>query len=108
MSTRKKFLQNSAALFAGGTILSAFDNDVFAIFKNSVAPSDQLNIGLIGAKGMGWSNVTGALKVPGVNLIAICDIDKNVIDQRMADLAKLKVDASKVKTYSDYRQLLDN
>lgn len=109
MSTRKKFLKNSAALFAGGTILSAFDNEVLAIFKNRVAPSDQLNVGVIGVKGMGWSNVNGALKVPGVNLVAICDIDKNVIDQRMStDLPKLKVDAGKVKTYGDYRQLLDN
>src|SRR4029078_13337601 len=40
-------------------------------------------------------------------LVAVCDIDKNVIDKRMADLAKLNVDASKIKRYSDYRQLLD-
>lgn len=108
MSSRKKFLQNSAAIFAGTTVLSALNNDVFAIFKNRVAPSDQLNIGVIGAKGMGWSNVVAALKVPGVNLVAICDIDTNVIDQRMGELAKLKVDASKVKRTGDYRQILDN
>jgi predicted dehydrogenase len=108
MSSRKKFLQHSAALVAGTTVLSAFNNDVFAIFKNRVAPSDQLNLGVIGIKGMGWSNLVAALKIPGINLVALCDIDKNVIDQRMGDLAKLKVDASKVKTTGDYRQILDN
>jgi len=108
MSSRKKFLQNSAALFAGGTILSSFDSNAFAIFKNRIAPSDQLNIGAIGIKGMGWANVTAAIKIPGVNLVALCDIDKNVLDQRMADLQKLNVNTDKIKTTGDYRTILDN
>jgi hypothetical protein len=70
MSSRKQFLQKSGALIAGTTLLSAFNNDVFAIFKNKVAPSDQLNVGLIGVKGMGWSNLVAALKINGVNLVA--------------------------------------
>jgi len=108
MTSRRNFLQNSTALLGGGLLASALDNNAFAIFKSRIAPSDQLNIGLIGAKGMGWADLTAALKIPGVNLVAICDVDKNVIDQRMADLVKLNVDSSKVKTYGDYRKLLDN
>ena len=98
-----------SALLAGGTVLaSALDNHAFAIFKrNRLAPSDQLNIGAIGVNGMGWANTMSALKVPGVNLIAICDVDKNVIDARMKDLAKMNYDTSKVRRYDDYRQLLD-
>ena len=49
----------------------------------------------------------GALTVPGVNMVALCDVDKNVIDKRMADLAKTGKDVSKVKTYTDYRKLLE-
>jgi len=108
MNSRRKFLENSTVILGGSLLVSALDNNAFAIFKNRVAPSDQLNIGLIGAKGMGWANLTSALKISGVNVVAICDVDKNVLDQRMSDLAKLKVDASKVKTYGDYRKLLDN
>ena len=107
MTSRRNFLQNSAAIAGGSLLLSALDNQAFAIFKNRIAPSDQLNIGLIGAKGMGWANATAASKIAGVNLVAICDVDKNVLDQRMGDLKKLNIDASKVKTYGDYRQLLD-
>ena len=107
MTSRRNFLQNSAAIAGGSLLLSALDNQAFAIFKNRIAPSDQLNIGLIGAKGMGWANVTAASKIAGVNLVAICDVDKNVLDQRMGDLKKLNIDSSKVKTYGDYRQLLD-
>jgi predicted dehydrogenase len=108
MSTRKKFLRNSAALIAGGTLVSAIDNNAFAIFKNRIAPSDQLNLAAIGVKGMGWSNITAALKVPGVNLVALCDVDKSVLEQRLGDLTKLNIDAKKIKTTGDYRTLLDD
>src|SRR3954463_14510101 len=107
MTNRRKFLESSAAMVGGGLLLSAVNNQAFAIFRNRVAPSDQLNIGAIGINGMGWADVTAALKVPGVNLVAVCDVDKNVIDKRLADLSKMNIDASKVKTYSDYRSLLD-
>jgi predicted dehydrogenase len=107
MSSRKKFLYQSSLLLGAGALASAFDNSAFAIFNSKIAPSDQLNIGAIGIKGMGWSNVVAALKVPGVNIVALCDIDKNVIDQRLADLAKMNIDVSKIKIYGDYRKLLD-
>jgi predicted dehydrogenase len=102
MNDRRRFLQNSATIVAGSTVFSSF-----GIFKNIISPSDQLNIGAIGINGMGWSNVTAALKIPGVNLVAICDVDKNVIDKRLGDLTKMNVDATKVKSYGDYRKLLE-
>ena len=58
---------------------------------------------------MAWAGaiLAAAIKVPGVNVVALCDVDKNVLDKRMADLAKMNIDTSKVKTYGDYRKLLD-
>ena len=108
MSSRRKFLQHSATLLAGSAALSAFDTNTFAIFKNKWSPSAQLNIAAIGIKGMGWSNLSAAVKIPGINLVALCDIDKNVLDQRMGELKKWNIDASKVKTTGDYRTILDN
>src|SRR6476619_6502663 len=105
MNSRRIFLQNSATILGGGLLASALENKAFAIFKNGIPPADQLNIGLIGAKGMGWANLTAALKVPGVNVVAVCDVDKNVLDERMGGLTKLNKDASKVKTSRDYRKL---
>jgi predicted dehydrogenase len=107
MMQRRRFLQQAGTLLAGGTVLSAIDNNAFAIFKNRIAPSDQLQVGAIGINGMGWANVMAALKVPGVNIAALCDVDKNVLDKRMAELAKMNIDTSKVKTYGDYRKLLE-
>jgi predicted dehydrogenase len=107
MLHRRNFLKNSALMVGGSLLAPAFNNKAFAILKNRVSPGDQLNIGAIGIKGMGWADLTAAAKIPGVNVVALCDIDKNVLDKRMGDLSKLNVDAAKVKTYGDYRQLLD-
>jgi predicted dehydrogenase len=107
MSNRRHFLKQTSGVIAGTAILSALDNKAFAIFKNRFSIADQINIGAIGINGMGWANVTSALKQRGVNLVALCDVDKNVLDKRMNDLAKMNVDASKVKTYNDYRKLLE-
>jgi len=107
MNSRRDFLQKSALIAGGSLLASAFDNKAFAIFKSRIMPSDQLNIGAIGINGMGWSDVQSALKVPGVNLVAICDVDKNVMDRRMNDLAKMNYDTSKVRRYDDYKALLD-
>lgn len=107
MMQRRRFLQQAGTLLAGGTVLSSLDNKTFAIFKNRIAPSDQLRIGAIGINGMGWANVTAALKVPGVSVAALCDVDKNVLDKRMAELGKNNIDTAKVNTYSDYRKLLE-
>jgi predicted dehydrogenase len=107
MSSRKKFLYQTSMLTAGAIAASSLGNDVFAIFKKRIMPSDQLNIGVIGINGMGWANLNAILKVPGVNLVALCDIDNNVIEKRKGDLAKMNIDASKVRIFNDHRRLLD-
>lgn len=107
MNHRRKFLQKSAALAGGGLLLSAFDNQAFAIMNNGIAPSDQVNIGAIGINGMGWSNVRAAMKIPGVNIVALCDVDRNVLEKRADDYSKMKPDAPKPTLYADYRKLLE-
>ena len=107
MKSRRRFLADSSLLALGGVALQSFNTETFSIFKNRFSPADKVNIGAIGINGMGWADTTSMLKIPGVNLVAICDVDQNVIDKRKKDLEKLKIDASKVATYTDYRKLLD-
>lgn len=107
MSNRRRFLSQSSALLGGAALSSALHHPALSVWRQRFSPADQINIGAIGINGMGWANVTAALKQPGVNLVALCDVDKNVLEKRMADLAKMNVDASKIKTYNDYRKLLE-
>jgi len=107
MSNRRSFLQKTGALAGGVALSTVFDNKSFAALRRRITPSDQINIGAIGINGMGWADLTAALKVPGVNVVALCDVDKNVLDKRVKTLPDLHADPSKVKTYGDYRELLD-
>lgn len=108
MNSRRKFLQNSASIIGGAALVSATNNSAFAILKNKISPNEQLNVGAVGINGMGFADLTSALKIPGVNVVALCDVDSNVIGNRMKDLEKMNVDTSKIKVYNDYRKLLEN
>lgn len=67
---------------------------------------DRLRIGVIGCNGMGWSNTHSLLKMDNIDLIAICDIDENVIARRVKDYGDRR--ENEVTTYADYRKLLEN
>src|SRR6202012_2052970 len=104
-NNRRQFLQQSAALSGGVFLLSSGFNSLLS--GRRVWPSDQINVGAIGLNGMGFADLTAALKQPGVNVVALCDVDKNVLDNRMKDLAKMNIDTSRIKIYNDYRKLLE-
>ncbi len=108
MNSRRSFIKH-AGLFAGGTVLaSSVQQSAFGSVRRKLAASDQINIGAIGINGMGWADLSAALKQPGVNVVALCDIDKNVLDTRMKDLAKMNINTSKIKLHGDYREVLNN
>ncbi|WP_222539167.1 Gfo/Idh/MocA family protein [Pedobacter polysacchareus] len=108
MLNRRNFIRNSAGALGSTALLSALDHPAYAIYERTIGANDQINIGVIGINGMGWSDLRAALNVPGVTLIALCDSDQNVLDKRMGELKGLNIDAAKVKAYKDYRALLDN
>lgn len=65
------------------------------------AANDQIQIALIGAGGMGTADANTAITVPGVKLIAACDL----YDGRLED-AKRKW-GSDISTTRDYREILN-
>jgi predicted dehydrogenase len=66
----------------------------------AVAPSDRINIGIIGVNGMGRSNLANCAKHPDAVVTAICDVSSERRE------AALKLHAATAKGYSDYRELL--
>jgi predicted dehydrogenase len=108
MSNRRSFIRQ-AGIWAGTSILAtAIHEQAFPASGRKIAASDRINIGAVGIHGMGWSDLLSSLKQPGVHVVMLCDVDKNVLDKRMAELAQANVDISKIKTTGDYRQVLDN
>ncbi|MFN8430590.1 MAG: Gfo/Idh/MocA family oxidoreductase [Spirosomataceae bacterium] len=102
-TTRREFVKNATMTGLGlGLLSDTFANNPFKIFS----PSDQLKVGLIGCKGMGYSNLQRHLKIPGVECIALCDIDQSVLNERAGQVEKLQ--GKKPALYGDYRKLLEN
>ncbi len=99
-TTRRTFINNAATASAGITFLPG--TLVGSIFN----PADTINVGVIGANGMGWSDTNSFLKNENTRCIAICDVDNSVIERRTADYKK--INSNKVQGYSDYRKLLEN
>ncbi len=103
--SRRIFIKQTAVTALGSAIVAAVPIEVLARLRKPVAAADKINVGLIGCKGMGWSNLTSILRNSEVSCVALCDIDDNIINQRLTDLAKLNI---KPATYKDYRKLLEN
>ena len=65
-----------------------------------IAPSDRIGLAVIGAGGMGMADVSTALRIPGVELVAACD----VFDGRL-DAARERYGAG-LFTTRDYNEVL--
>lgn len=104
MVTRRDFLKKMGTLAMAGAVSPSLVNAKSP--KASVmGANDRINIGLIGCRSMGWTDLLNAINVPGVECVALCDIDKNILDSRAAELTKNK--GKKPEIYGDYRKLLE-
>ncbi len=101
-SDRRDFIKTASVLAAGSFI----PMDALIASRSSVSPNDKIQVGLIGANGMGFNDLTSFLKNPEIECMALCDIDRNVLNRRTDDLVKLGF--PRPKLYVDYRKMLEN
>ena len=103
--TRKDFLK--ATVVGGGAAVMAGQTRLFG----QVAPAPgsangDIRVAVAGINSQGAGHMRDYLnKLPGARLVAICDVDADVLSKRAAECDKAGV---KVETYRDYRQLLEN
>jgi predicted dehydrogenase len=67
--------------------------------------SDRVRMGIVGLRGRGQNHIQGYGSLPNVEIAALCDIDDNVMSQRLAEVQKM---GFKPETYTDVRKMLDN
>lgn len=104
--SRRNFIKKSTLAFAGGAAAFLFPMELLANMRKRVSANDRINVGLIGCKGMGFADLISMLKVNEVEVIALCDVDENVLRNKTAELEKAGI--KKPKWYKDYRKLLEN
>lgn len=99
---RKEFLKKTSLSAAG---LGAFSILPSSVWGAKVAPSDQINVALIGCRNHGFNILRHHLNNEGVNCAALCDVDENVLNDR-ANQVKEDYD-QEPKRYKDFRNLLE-
>lgn len=105
MTTRRQFLSTSGKILTGISASSLIPGASFSILKSG-SPNEKLVVGLVGCKGMGWSNLGALLQAGNVECAALCDVDQTVLNERAAELEKET--GTRAVLYSDYRRMLDN
>jgi predicted dehydrogenase len=104
-STRREFcekLLKSATAMAAGSALPAMAE---MPLRRSGA-NDRLRIATIGVKGRGLEHLSQWLKMPDVEVAAICDIDENVIQSAVDKIQKSS--GKKPTYYKDLRKLFED
>lgn len=102
MISRLEFLKRAGALVAAGIITPSFTDNLFA---RQTGANDRINVALIGCRSMGWANLTDFLILPEVRCVALCDIDREILEKRAAELEQRT--GKRPDLYSDYRKLLE-
>ncbi len=102
MTSRRVFLKSSGTTAAGLGLVSSLSGTMAAC-----APSDKVNVGLVGCNGMGFEDLKTFLGNPQVECIALCDIDEGVLNRRAADVEKIR-GKKPANLYKDWRKLIEN
>lgn len=112
--SRRRFVTGTAGAAAGAMILPRH------VLGGSgyLAPSDKLNVAVVGCGGQGASDST-ELVAGGMNIVALCDVDFGYVDKAVAQRTKdrdskpnqaninLQTAYNKAKRHEDFRKMLD-
>jgi len=93
--TRRDFVKRSAV--AGAALALPF--------SKARGANDDIRVAVAGVRGRGWALVGDFQGVQGVRVVALCDVDGNVLDQQVK---KLKEQSGDVQGYSDHRRMLED
>ena len=90
---RRTFLKHS---LAGAVTLSPT--------LKALGANNDLRVAVVGFRGHGRTHIRNYLKMPGVRVVALCDVDQAILDR---EVGRLEKQGQKVDAYRDVRHLLD-
>jgi len=84
-------------------------------WSRAAGSNGDVRVATIGFNSRGSGHISSLLKIPGCRLVALCDVDSDVLDKKVAELGKSKKDKDgketpgiKVKAYTDFRKLCED
>ncbi|MBD3274617.1 MAG: gfo/Idh/MocA family oxidoreductase [Candidatus Marinimicrobia bacterium] len=103
--TRRNFLKQSAGVAAGILAAPYFVPDTLLGKVAPVAPSEKVTMGCVGVGWQGTSNLESFLREPDVQVLALCDIDDEHLENAKR-IVEEKQGVGSVQTYHNFEELL--
>ncbi len=97
-TTRRSFLTRTALAGAALSLPAR-------IYSQAPGANSDIRIGIIGFNGRGQSHISAYTGMKGVRIVALCDVDSNVLDKGVKQLQAKNLE---VKTFKDMRKMLDS
>src|SRR5438874_2615068 len=101
IASRRDFLKITGAGVAGTALTSAAPG-----YLPILGANDRVRVAVCGVRGRGNDHIRGFARVPGTEIAALCDVDENVLNQRLGEVEKRGL--PKPKSYIDVRKLLED
>src|SRR5688500_4482117 len=95
---RRRFLQGASASLAL-TTFGAYGLDI-------INPQKALKVGLIGTGWYGKSDLFRLIQVAPVDVVALCDVDKNILSGAASIVKQRQKSGKSPRLYNDYRKML--
>jgi predicted dehydrogenase len=93
ITPRRQFLRGALGTSAALASMSTW--------SRAAGSNDEIRVAVIGFNSRGKNHLDGLAQIKGVRVVALCDVDKNVLDKQVAAFAKKDI---KVKAYTDFRE----
>jgi predicted dehydrogenase len=100
--TRRHFIQSTVTAAAGVGLLSALPRSVRA---QPMGANGDIRVAVIGLRGKGKSHIGAFKGMPGVRLVALCDIDPDVLNSAVQKLKN--EDGIDVFATDDFRRIIE-
>lgn len=101
---RRQFIATSGKIGIGLAALAGLQS--WAAAPRILGANERIRLAVCGVRKRGFDHVRLFSEIPNVSIEAICDIDENVLRERLAKMEELKL--PKPRTYTDVRKLLED
>ncbi len=99
---RRNFIRKTSLTSAGIGLTSIIPSHVWAA---ETAPSDKINVALVGCRNMGFGDLKNHLGFSDANCSALCDVDETILNAKAAEIQKTFNQTPKL--YKDFRKMLE-
>ena len=100
--TRRDFISKSFLTTAGVSMATALSSCSLSKIKDL---NDEIHVGVVGFHRKGAQHIDIFHNLPGVRVVALCDVDQEVLDR---EVQKFKDRNERIDTYGDVRKMLDD